>query len=64
MITSEFAMPKPSFERTPSRGGISEMREVAILARAEPEVYQFVMQTLENAFYPRPGGWIGGADEG
>jgi hypothetical protein len=30
----------------------------------EPKVYQFVKQTLEEAFFPRPNGWTGGPGEG
>ena len=30
----------------------------------EPEVAKFVKRVLEEAFFPRPSGWLGGAGEG
>ena len=30
----------------------------------EPEVGKFVKRVLEEAFFPRPSGWLGGAGKG
>jgi hypothetical protein len=33
-------------------------------ASKDPQIYEFVKQTLEEAFFPRPSSWIGGPGEG
>jgi hypothetical protein len=33
-------------------------------ASKDPQIYNFVKQTLEEAFFPRPSSWIGGPGEG